>query len=161
MSSKERGNVWLAVVGMVVHEGKVLVVKKSYGATKGLWTLPGGFVNPDETIEMTAVREVKEETGLDSEAQAVVAIRSGVLRKGIHDTLLVFRLRLTGGDVERCEREIATLGWLTPDELIADPDTTEFLAALMREVKEANPGLKEHPITMHRDYGYSTFKMFV
>lgn len=160
MSSKDRGNIWLAVVGMVFHDGKILVVKKSYGATKGLWTLPGGFVNPDETIDMAAAREVKEETGLDATAESIVAVRSGVLRKGIHDTLLVFRLRLAGGDLERCEREIAEVAWLTPQEILEDPNTTEFLAALVREVQD-KPGLADHPIEMVRDYGYSVFKMFV
>jgi ADP-ribose pyrophosphatase YjhB (NUDIX family) len=157
--SKERGNIWLAVVGMVIHEGKILAVKKSYGATKGLWTLPGGFVNADETIDMAAVREVREETGIIAEPEGIIAVRSGVLRKGIHDTLLVFRLRHAGGVEERCEREIETMAWLTPDELVNDPDCTEFLAALVREVKD-NEGLKNRPFELTRDYGYSTFKFF-
>lgn len=156
---KERGNIWLAVAGLLVVEGKILVAKKAYGATKGLWTLPSGFVNCDETVDQAAVREVKEETGLDAEPVGIIAVRSGVLRAGQHDTLLVFRLRVTGGSLKPCERELEALDWRTPEELAADPDCTEFLAGICREVLQ-NEGLVEHPITHTHDYGYSTYKVF-
>jgi 8-oxo-dGTP diphosphatase len=156
----ERGDIWLAVTGMVVRDGKVLVVKKSYSATKGLWTLPGGFVNTDETIDAAAVREVREETGIIAVPEGIVAVRSGVLRKGKHDTLLVFRLRYEGGEEARCEREIETLAWLTPEEIASSPDSTEFLANIIVAVQN-KPGMIEHPIEHQRDYGYSTYKMFM
>ncbi|HEU4963103.1 MAG TPA: NUDIX hydrolase [Bacilli bacterium] len=158
--SNERGNVWLAVGGLVMQDGKVLVVKKTYGPTKGLWTLPMGFVNADETVDMAIVREVKEETGLDAKAESILALRTGVLRKGVSDNLLIMRLAYVGGEVERCEREIETIGWLTPDELIDSTETVEFLQTLMREVK-GKEGLGEQNLTLNRDYGYSIFKMFV
>lgn len=160
MSSKERGNVWLAVGGLVMRDGKVLAVQKSYGPTQGLWTLPMGFVNADETVDMAIEREVKEETGLDTKAQAVLALRSGVLRKGVSDNLLIMRLAYQGGEEQKCEREIETIGWLTPDELIESPNTVEFLQTLLRELK-GKEGLGEQEITLKRDYGYSVFKMFL
>ena len=157
---KERGDIWLAASGFVMQDGRILVVKKDYGATKGLWTLPSGFVNPDETVDMAAVREVREETGLIAEAEGILAVRTGVLRYGKTDNLLVFRLRPVGGELKRCETELQEIAWKTPDELIHDPDTTEFLATLVRKVQN-NPGLVEHPITHTRDYGYSTYKIFI
>ena len=158
--AKERGDIWLAASGFLLHEGKLLVVKKAYSATKGLWTLPSGFVNTDETVDMAAVREVKEETGLDAEVDSLLAVRTGVLRKGKQDTLLVFRLRLLGGEIVRNERELETVAWMTPEELANDPNTTEFLATLVREVRD-NPGLIERPIRHVRDYGYSMYKIFI
>lgn len=156
----KRGNIWLAVSGLVINdEGKCLVVKKSYSATKGLWTLPSGFVQADETIDAAVAREVREETGLLVEPEAVVAMRSGVLRKGKHDTLLVFRARLLGGTETRCERELLTIDWLTPEEIAASPDSTEFLATLIRDVHHT-VGLKPRPFQQVRDYGYSEFKIF-
>lgn len=157
--STDRGNIWLAVAGMVVRDGKILVVKKAYGATKGLWTLPGGFVNPDETLDEAAVREVREETGLDTVPEAILAVRSGILRKGIHDSLLVFRLNYVGGDEQKSEREIDTLAWLTPDEILNSPESTEFLAAMVREGIDRE-GLRPRPIEHKNDFGYKVFKMF-
>ncbi|KEO85083.1 NUDIX domain-containing protein [Tumebacillus flagellatus] len=157
----ERGDVWLAVAGMVIKDGKVLAVKKSYSATKGLWTLPGGFVNADETVDMAAAREVLEETGVVAVAESIVAVRSGLLRKGKSDTLLVFKLRPTGGEESRCERELEEMAWKTPQELLDDETTTEFLAALMREAVH-NPGLlHQRDFQFTRDYGYSTFQVFI
>ena len=46
---------------------KILLVKRGTVVFKGYWALPGGRVEPGETVEQTIVREVKEETGLDVE----------------------------------------------------------------------------------------------
>lgn len=55
------------VVGVVVvnREGKVLMVKSNRGFTKGMWNVPGGFIEYGETPEDAARREVREETGVD------------------------------------------------------------------------------------------------
>lgn len=45
---------------------KVLLIKRGSDPYKGYWAFPGGFVNPDETAEQGAVRELQEETGLQA-----------------------------------------------------------------------------------------------
>ena len=68
-SMRERSkHVWLGVCGLVIaDDGKWLVVKKTYGGLKGKWSLPAGFVQPGETADEAVVREVKEETGIETE----------------------------------------------------------------------------------------------
>lgn len=43
---------------------KVLLVERGLEPYKGMWAIPGGFMKMDETIDQTAIRELREETGL-------------------------------------------------------------------------------------------------
>lgn len=47
------------------EQGQVLVIRRGHAPYEGLWCLPGGLVDAGEMVEAAAVREVKEETGLD------------------------------------------------------------------------------------------------
>ena len=49
---------------VVVHSGHVLLVRRRAEPGKGLWALPGGFVQQDEAIETACLRELREETRL-------------------------------------------------------------------------------------------------
>lgn len=49
--------------GKALH---ILLIERGIEPYKGLWALPGGFLNPDETVEQCAKRELKEETGVEN-----------------------------------------------------------------------------------------------
>lgn len=50
---------------LIVRDGQVLLVHRGREPYKGYWDIPGGFLNPEELPEAGAVREAREETGLD------------------------------------------------------------------------------------------------
>ncbi|MCH7910632.1 MAG: NUDIX domain-containing protein, partial [Candidatus Hydrogenedentes bacterium] len=70
----------------LTNENKeLLLVQRSIEPRKGLWTLPGGFVEVDETTEEAALRELEEETGLTGAGTRLlgVATRSSAKHGGI------------------------------------------------------------------------------
>jgi ADP-ribose pyrophosphatase YjhB (NUDIX family) len=62
---------YAAAVGIVVNEGRLLLVKqrRQYGTH---WELPGGYCEPDESLEQATAREVLEETGVAVEVGELV-----------------------------------------------------------------------------------------
>lgn len=53
----------VGVQALIVRYGKALLGKKRVGPGAGFFDLPGGFVDPEETLEMAVTREVQEEIG--------------------------------------------------------------------------------------------------
>ncbi len=54
-----------ACVMVIDKSERILLVKRSVNPKKGMWCLPGGYMELGETPKQTALRELKEETGLD------------------------------------------------------------------------------------------------
>ena len=55
----------VAVGAVCVRDGRLLVVRRGRGVAVGRWSLPGGRVEPGETLTAAVRRELREETGLD------------------------------------------------------------------------------------------------
>jgi ADP-ribose pyrophosphatase YjhB (NUDIX family) len=72
----------VGVSAVVVRDGRVLLVRYAYEKRKGMWTLPGGYAQHDETLDRAAVRELKEEAGLDGEPRGIVSVRTRVTEEG-------------------------------------------------------------------------------
>ena len=78
------------------------------------WGLPKGLVEPDETPEQAAVREVREETGLEAEVEVSLGeiryfyVWEGIrVRKAVH----FFLMRATGGDASQHDDEMEEVRW--------------------------------------------------
>jgi 8-oxo-dGTP pyrophosphatase MutT (NUDIX family) len=88
-----------------------------------LWALPKGTPNAGETVEQTALREVREETGLDvllerkvqSIAYWFVRAVDGVR---CHKTVHFFLMRAVGGSVDRHDPEFDDVQWFPADEAL-------------------------------------------
>jgi 8-oxo-dGTP diphosphatase len=59
---------------LVVRNGKVLLVRRTIEPFLGYWDIPGGFCEADEHPTATAIREIREETGLEIELTGLLGI---------------------------------------------------------------------------------------
>ncbi|SFB61670.1 8-oxo-dGTP diphosphatase [Cohnella sp. OV330] len=92
-------------------KSKILIVNNTGNSS---WSLPGGAVEVDKTLEQAAIREVKEETGLDVKVFGIVAISECKFRKsGNHAMFFIFRAEIVGGEIaiQRPE-EISEIKWV-------------------------------------------------
>jgi ADP-ribose pyrophosphatase YjhB (NUDIX family) len=161
MSQSKRGNVWLAVSGIVRNEqNEWLVVKKKYGGLKGKWSLPAGFVEQGETIDEAVIREIQEETGIISKVEGVIGIRSGVIKDVISDNMIIFTLRATTNAISVQTYELEEAAFIDPQKLLNDSDSSLLLkhfamASFETELKKYdhfNPG--DH-------FGYRAYTLFL
>jgi 8-oxo-dGTP diphosphatase len=68
----------VGVGAVIVHDKKIVLIKRGNEPSKGKWTIPGGIVELAESPEMAVVRECKEETFLDSENPLLIDVVSNV-----------------------------------------------------------------------------------
>ncbi|MDW3094643.1 MAG: NUDIX domain-containing protein [Gammaproteobacteria bacterium] len=54
----------IIVLSLIDYRGKVLLCKRAIKPRLGFWTLPGGYMEKNETVEEAAIRETQEETGV-------------------------------------------------------------------------------------------------
>lgn len=103
----------LAVNVAVLQEGKILLTQREDFET---WVLPGGGVEEGESLAQAAIREVKEETGLDVELTTLVGIYS---RMGdwIPGYISLFAAKPIGGERRCQEGETIAAEWFAFDEL--------------------------------------------
>jgi len=64
----------VGVGGVVIHHGRVLLVRRGQEPLKGHWSLPGGLVEKGEKLAYALRRELREETGLSVEPFAVIGV---------------------------------------------------------------------------------------
>ena len=88
------GQFSLGVGGLLIHDGRILLIQRAQEPGKGVWTFPGGYVEADESPDMALVREVREETGLQTRVTGLIAIRNRTGAKR-HNVYMIFGLELT------------------------------------------------------------------
>ncbi len=117
-----RANALVVAVAVVVldERGRVLLIRRS---DNGYWALPGGAQDLGESTAQAAVREVKEETGIDveiigisgiySDPKHVIAYDDGEVRQ---EFSICLRARPVGGSL-RTSDESSQVDWVDPAEL--------------------------------------------
>jgi len=107
----------IGVGGAVVREQRLLLVRRASRHGRGNWQLPGGFIEPDETMEQAVVREVAEETGVLSEVEAVLGLRSRYDPESGNGMYVILLLRPVRGEPIADGREVDHAAYFSLDEI--------------------------------------------
>jgi len=116
-------------VGTIIRAGedRLVLVRRAIEPGYGLWVFPGGYVDRGEVITAAALREAKEESGLDVRLDGLINIYSYPGRAPI---IVVYAATMLGGEL--CgDDECLDARLFTPDEIpwdqLAFRSTTEAL----------------------------------
>ena len=82
---------------LILDRERVLLGKRGARPGKGTWSLPSGYVEWEEDFLTTAVREAKEETGLDVEIVSVASVVSSFVSPRFHFLGIYVTARMVGG----------------------------------------------------------------
>jgi ADP-ribose pyrophosphatase YjhB (NUDIX family) len=114
----------------VLHEGKVLLTKRE---DSEMWCLPGGGVDDGEALAAAAVREVREESGLEVRLTRLVGIYS---RPAWSNHSAIFAAEWVGGALAPHPAEVVEAGFFDPAALPED-----VLRWYRRPIREAAAGV--------------------
>jgi ADP-ribose pyrophosphatase YjhB (NUDIX family) len=120
----------VAVGAFVLDGERVLLIRRGRPPGEGLWSVPGGKLEPGETLAQAVAREVREETGLVVEVGplACVVERMG---DGYHFVILDYLARVIGGSLTAAT-DAAAARFVDDAELASLPTTEGLLDALTR-----------------------------
>ncbi|CAH0388962.1 unnamed protein product [Bemisia tabaci] len=148
-------------IGAVVvnEDNEVLTVKEKYGQ-RIQWKLPGGYVEPGEDLADAVVREVMEETHIETKFVSLLSLRHMHQAKfGCSDFYFIAHLVPLSKDIKKCDREIEDCVWMKIDEYLNHPEVhinNKFFVQKYVENKKNNVAFigkkSHHPVTKKEQY---------
>ena len=127
----------VAAVVLIVQEGRVLMVRRAVDPQKGKWALPAGYIDYGEDPRAAAVREVREETGLDVHITGLIDVLGpDAAGEGSASIVILFEGQVDGGALV-AQDDIDRAAFLAPAEIphaeIAFESTRRLLARWLDE----------------------------
>ena len=150
----------VGVGGAVVKNGQLLLVRRASRRGRGNWQVPGGFIEPDETIEQAVVREVEEEAGVTTAVEGILGLRNRYDPDSGNSLYIVLLLRPVSGAPEPDGKEVDRAGYFTLDQIRAlDPVPPINLEIAQRALSTDKCLLMPHMLSHH--VTGATYMLFV
>ena len=105
--------------GVVIRNGKALLIQRGLNPGRGTWQIPGGYVEADEAIPAAAEREVREEAGVIAKVREVIGFRhsASIPDRPVANLYVVFWLEWVLGEPRGDGVETLDAGFFTLPEL--------------------------------------------
>jgi ADP-ribose pyrophosphatase YjhB (NUDIX family) len=115
----------VAVIALVIHEARVLLVRRGVEPAKGRWALPGGYMDADEMPAVALQREIAEEVGLTIQVDELITIYPMTNGEGQSiGIVLAYAASPRGAStITHVGDDVAEAGWFGPTEI---PDALAF-----------------------------------
>ena len=131
----------VGVGAVIVHDGRVVLIKRRFEPLAGQWSLPGGMLELGETLEAGVAREIFEETGLEVEVGPVVEVFDRILldpdrRVRYHFVLIDYLCRPSGGRLVAAS-DVAEAVFASADEFPSYRMTPKAVAVAERGLRMA------------------------
>jgi 8-oxo-dGTP diphosphatase len=121
----------VCVGAIVVRDGAVLLVRRGRGAGAGLWSVPGGRVEPSESLAQAVERELAEETGLHGQCGDLVGIAERIDATH-HYVILDYWVDGVGGEAVAGD-DAAEVAWVPLPDVADRDDLVPGLATFLRD----------------------------
>ena len=112
----------VAVGAVVIHNDRILLVKRGKAPAMGEWAIPGGSVELGETLQAAAEREIYEETGITIQARKVIYTFDSIVMDGnrtrFHYVILDLEASYVAGE-PRAGDDVLEAGWFGSGQLKA------------------------------------------
>jgi 8-oxo-dGTP diphosphatase len=107
------------VIAALVHDGKILLIRRRRGDYVGLWGLPGGKIEKGEHLYRAALREIAEETGIEATFKGYLGLVSERLEEDgrAAQHFLLHLCELTPGTTATAQNNEGELGWFDCDKI--------------------------------------------
>ena len=110
----------MGVGGVVVIDGRVVLIRRGKEPLRGRWVIPGGTVELGETLQDALVREMQEETGLLVRPREVVLVFDRIQREGpsveYHYVIIDYACDYVSGEL-RAGSDADEVALVAPDEI--------------------------------------------
>ncbi len=138
--SHENTNWGQSVTAVVIKDENVLLARHTYGDGKGMYIIPGGYVNYNEAPHEAIIREYLEETNIQIQPKEIIAIRFNN-----HDWYIAFSAEYVSGTAKTDDNENDDVVWMNIEKALLRQDVPELTKTLIRCAVNGQKGFEQLP----------------
>ncbi len=134
----------VGVGGVVIANGRALLVKRGSPPLEGQWSIPGGLLEIGETLMEGVRRELREETGIEVRPLDLIEVFERIELDGsgkarYHYVVLDYLCEATGGDA-RAGSDVTQVAWVKPEELASYSISSTAMRVVLKAFEMARAG---------------------